>query len=108
MPALLMSTFSAGYWVATSAAKARDEPLRRADYIGGVDDVERQGTHTRVSGGCPCKRLFPAPGDDDLVSQRVKSFCQPAANARSASRNQNRISGRSHSDYLPQFAPLGS
>ena len=96
MPALLMSTFSAGNSAADRAAKARiaagSSMSRVSDFMPGLAAV--------VSSSA----LLAPPGDDDLVAQLVELFGQAAANARAAAGDENGVAGEIHGELCLQEA----
>jgi hypothetical protein len=64
--------------------------------VSGVFDVEYGRSHARVLGSSFIERLLATAGDDDLVPERVKSFCQTASNARTAAGDQDCVAGNFH------------
>ena len=99
MPALLISTFSAGNSSDSSAANADG---------GGIFDIERERLHARVGGNGLVKRGVAASGDDDAVAECVEGLSEAAANAGAAACDQDCITGDSHTHVSMRGADSGT
>ena len=58
--------------------------------------IQYQRSHARISGCDRIQRYLASPGHDHLVTELMKSLCQPAPNAGRAARNKNRIARHLH------------
>ena len=87
-------------------ASVVDEHIQRGKlrrYLGGEGanglgafNVESERLHAGVGVRGLIQSLLSPPCDDDLVTQLVQLFRQPAANARPAAGDENRIAGILH------------
>ena len=88
MPALLISTFSAGKRFAASAAKAR--------ILAGSAASSVSACIPRIGGGGFIERLLTPSRDDDVVSESVKGFGKSAADARAPACDQDGVARGLH------------
>lgn len=68
-----------------------------------IFNVESYRRNTGIGFGGLVEELLPAAGDDDFVAEFVEGLGEPAADARTAAGDEDRVASRFHESVLLKF-----